>query len=287
MFSKLLKHEWRANRGLMGLLTLIVLGAGVVATVVLRVLVNYGEELMSSDNIALELSVMGMGAMLFFCAVGLCIYVVAVQFVLLFRFYKNKFTDEGYLTFTLPVKTWQIYWASLLNMLIWLVISFAAVLVAVVLVVLIGTAKDGFINTDIFAALDELRYYLGQMDMDEVLQWEPLDSYMAAGVLQLIQMLIAPFYGLIVPMACITMGAVLAKKHKILASFGIYYAVNFVVGIVSSVATMVPSVLFLGTADMGPYMVTTAAIELIITLGLSLGGYFTTLALMKHKLNLP
>ncbi|MBQ8579194.1 MAG: hypothetical protein IJ448_00680 [Oscillospiraceae bacterium] len=287
MFSKLLKHEWRANRGLMGLLSLAALGIGIMAAIVLRVLVNYGGEMLSSDDIALELSAMGMYAMLFFSAVALCVYAVAVQFVLLYRFYKNKFTDEGYLTFTLPVKTWQIYWSSLLNMLLWMAISLAVIAVVVSLVVLIGTAKDGFINTDIFAALDELRYYLGQMDMDEVLQWEPLDSYMAAGVLQLIQMLIAPFYGLIVPMACITMGAVLAKKHKILASFGIYYAVNFVVGIVSSVATMVPSVLFLGTADMGPYMVTTAAIELIITLGLSLGGYFTTLALMKHKLNLP
>lgn len=287
MFSKLLKHEWRANRGLMGLLSLAALGIGIMAAIVLRVLVNYGGEMLSSDDIALELSAMGMYAMLFFSAVALCVYAVAVQFVLLYRFYKNKFTDEGYLTFTLPVKTWQIYWSSLLNMLLWMVISLAVIAVVVALVVLIGTAKDGFINTDIFAALDELRYYLGQMDMDEVLQWEPLDSYMAAGVLHLIQMLIAPLYGLIVPMACITMGAVLAKKHKILASFGIYYAVNFVVGIVSSVATMVPSVLFLGTADMGPYMVTTAAIELIITLGLSLGGYFTTLALMKHKLNLP
>lgn len=287
MFSKLLKHEWRANRGLMGLLSLAALGIGIMAAIVLRVLVNYGGEMLSSDDIALELSAMGMFAMLFFSAVALCVYAVAVQFVLLYRFYKNKFTDEGYLTFTLPVKTWQIYWSSLLNMLLWMVISLAVIAVVVSLVVLIGTATDGFINTDIFAALDELSYYLGQMDMDEVLQWEPLDSYMAAGVLQLIQMLIAPFYGLIVPMACITMGAVLAKKHKILASFGIYYAVNFVVGIVSSVATMVPSVLFLGTADMGPYMVTTAAIELVITLGLSLGGYFTTLALMKHKLNLP
>lgn len=287
MFSKLLKHEWRANRGLMGLLSLAALGIGIMAAIVLRVLVNYGGEMLSSDDIALELSAMGMFAMLFFSAVALCVYAVAVQFVLLYRFYKNKFTDEGYLTFTLPVKTWQIYWSSLLNMLLWMVISLAVIAVVVSLVVLIGTATDGFINTDIFATLDELSYYLGQMDMDEVLQWEPLDSYMAAGVLQLIQMLIAPFYGLIVPMACITMGAVLAKKHKILASFGIYYAVNFVVGIVSSVATMVPSVLFLGTADMGPYMVTTAAIELVITLGLSLGGYFTTLALMKHKLNLP
>ncbi len=287
MFSKLLKHEWRANRGLMGLLTLMVLGAGILATVVLRVLVNHGGDMLNSDNLMLELSVIGMCAMLFFCAVGLCIYVVAVQFVLLFRFYKNKFTDEGYLTFTLPVKTWQIYWASLLNMLIWLVISCAAVSVAVVLVVLIGTAREGFINTDTIWTLKELVRLLAQIDLSELLRWEGLDSYMAASIFRLLQMIVAPFYGLIVPMACITMGAVLAKRHKILAAFGIYYAVNFVVGIVSSVATMVPSVLLLGMSEMGPYMAATAAIQLVITLGLAVGGYFATLGLMKHKLNLP
>ena len=152
MFSKLLKHEWKANWGLMSVLALAVIGAALVGTIALRVLVNYGDKIAESESF-LFLLLFPLGMLVFVSFIALAIYAAAVSFVMMFRFYKNKFTDEGYLTFTLPVKTSQIFLSSALNMLIWMVISVVLVVVLAAVMILFGTATDGLINMQIIRSL--------------------------------------------------------------------------------------------------------------------------------------
>ena len=99
--------------------------------------------------------------------------------------------------------------------------------------------------------------------------------------------LVTPFYALILPMACITAGAVLAKKHKILASFGVYYGVNFMVGIITSVVSVVPTLLIMSRGDTEGLYLVSMAIQLVISLALTIGAYCFTIQVMKKKLNLP
>ena len=87
--------------------------------------------------------------------------------------------------------------------------------------------------------------------------------------------------------ACITAGAVLAKKHKILASFGVYYVVNFAVGIITSVVSVVPTILVMRSADAEAAYLISSGIQLVITLALTIGAYFFTIHVMQKKLNLP
>jgi hypothetical protein len=216
--------------------------------------------------------------------VALSVYAIAVQVILLYRFYKNKFTDEGYLTFTLPVKPTQIFWSSFLNMLIWLVISALVVFAVVFLAVLFGTAEHGLVNTDVFDAMKELLELVWEIDWQMLLQEQYSIPYL---VVLGLTFLVTPFYALILPMACITAGAVLAKKHKILASFGVYYVVNFVVGIITSVASVAPTILMMNSSEPEGYYLMSLAIQLVISLALTLGAYFFTIHVMKRKLNLP
>lgn len=284
MFSRLLKHEWRANAGLLGLLSLAAGGIGVLATVVLRILVNSSETLLDTlgDWAVVVMSALGM--FLFFSVVALSVYAIAVQVILMYRFYKNKYTDEGYLTFTLPVKTTHIFWSSFVNMLIWLAISLLVVVTVIFLAAFFGTARDGLVNWDILEGIKRILHILSLEDWKEIFRDTYTVPYL---IIMAVTVLTAPFYALFVPMACITAGAVLAKKHKILASFGVYYALNFAVGIVTSVAAVVPSILMLGNGDMGGYYVTSSAIQLAVTLALTVGSYFFTIHVMKKKLNLP
>lgn len=284
MFSRLLKHEWKANAKVLGILSLAACGIGVAATIVLRFLLHFGDLYMHMDNIWPVVVAVALGMFLFFSAVALSLYVIAVQFILLYRFYKNKFTDEGYLTFTLPVKTTHIFWSSFVNMLLWLLIAMAVVAVIIVMVILFGTVEEGLINTDVFEWIRSV-FTVFQGDVWEQLGQEIYGSVYV--ILAALRALVSPFYALFVPMCCITIGAVLAKKHKILASFGIYYAVNFVVGIITSVSTVFPALLLLSSENMVAYNTASAAIQLVITAGLTLGAYFMTIHLMKKKLNLP
>ena len=285
MFSRLLKHEWRANAGLLGMLSLAALGIGVLATVVLRILWSTSGELWWETEKGLGVVlVIALCMFLFFAVVALSVYAIAVQVILLYRFYKNKFTDEGYLTFTLPVKPTQIFWSSFLNMLFWLVISVLVVFGVVFLAALFGTAEQGLVNMEVFDAMKDL------LELFRVIDWQMLlqEQYSIPYLIVLgLTFLVTPFYALILPMACITAGAVLAKKHKILASFGVYYGVNFVVGIITSVASVAPTLLMMNSANPEVYYLISMSIQLAISLVLTFGAYCFTIHVMKKKLNLP
>lgn len=285
MFSRLLKHEWRASSGLLGMLSLAAAGIGILATVVLRILVNTSGSLWwdTAEGLGVIL-VMALGMFLFFSVVALSVYAIAVQVILLYRFYKNKYTDEGYLTFTLPVKPTQIFWSSFLNMLIWLIISILVVFGVVFLAVLFGTAEHGLVNTDVFDAMKDLLEFFRVIDWQMLLQEQYSIPYL---IVLGLTFLLTPFYALFVPMACITAGAVLAKKHKILASFGVYYGVNFVVGIITSVVSVVPTILMMSSQDSEGLYLVSMAIQLVISLALAIGAYCFTIHVMKKKLNLP
>jgi hypothetical protein len=285
MFSRLLKHEWKANSGLLGLLSLAAVGIGVLATAVLRILVNTAGSLWwELENGLGAVLVVALGMFLLFAVVALSVYAIAVQVILLHRFYKNKYTDEGYLTFTLPVKPTQIFWSSFLNMLIWLIISVLVVFGVVFLAVLFGTAEDGLVNTDVFDAMKDLLEFFRVIDWQMLLQEQYSIPYL---IVLGLTFLVTPFYALILPMACITAGAVLAKKHKILASFGVYYGVNFMVGIITSVVSVVPTLLIMNRGDTEALYLVSMAIQLVISLALTIGAYCFTIHTMKKKLNLP
>ena len=169
MFSRLLKHDWKANSGLLGLLSLAAAGIGVLATVVLRILVKTAGSLWwELENGLGPVLVVALGMFLFFSVVALSVYAIAVQVILLYRFYKNKYTDEGYLTFTLPVKPTQIFWSSFLNMLFWLVISVLVVFGVVFLAVLFGTAEQGLVHMEVFDAMKDL------LELFRVIDWQML-----------------------------------------------------------------------------------------------------------------
>ena len=98
MFAKLLKHELRNSSGLLTVLNLSGLGAAILGGVILRATVIYGERIH-------ELALLSIIGTLFFIVLGMIGCYVASIVMLLVRYYKSKFTDQGYLTFTLPVNT--------------------------------------------------------------------------------------------------------------------------------------------------------------------------------------
>ena len=138
MFAKLLKHEWRSTREMLGILCLISLGASLLGGLTMCYLFYVNSHDGGGSN-ALEIL-----SVLFMIAAMIALAVVGAAAVLVYmgRFYKSRFTDEGYLTFTLPVNTHQNLLASLVNTAIgmvlitlviclsgclWMVIAFAGV----------------------------------------------------------------------------------------------------------------------------------------------------------------
>lgn len=282
MFSKLLKYEWRANAGLLGILSLCALGVGLLGGGVLKA-ITVLEKNWTWDQMT-SVAISGLSSMMIFVVLALVAYALAVQFITVYRFYKNKFTDEGYLTFTLPVTVHQIFWSSFLNILIWMVISVAVVLLSGGLIILIGLDVP---------TVDFLKELAGLVsNMEELLTDLSLPGANLLITMGVLQIIISPLYGIFLLMTSITLGCVLAKKHKILATIGLFYCINMVVSVIETILGVVPSMMLLSATltqqDHYLYYVSLSlGLTLLLQIGLSVGGYFWSTYLMKHKLNLP
>ena len=232
-----------------------------------------------SEDPAVNIVILPLTFMLLFMMLALVAYMFAVQIILLSRFYKSRFTDEGYLTFTLPVSATQSYLSALSNILIWNVISGLVMFVSMMMLVLIGmTGVPGMSSDQItgnFGLLfEELTAIEGYLEY-QMLSW----------VLGVVSFVAQP----VIIMACITLGAVLAKKHKVLAAIGIYYGVSMAVGMVTSVGTtavMLEELQVSTTAYSGP-MLLMVVIQIVVQLALCVGGSVLSVWLMEKKLNLP
>lgn len=260
MFAKLLKHEFKSVAGLLGLLCLGCLGVGVIGGCILRYMVSSPSWIESDVLEAL------MPLLFMFLFLALIAFAVGGWIYLCIQFYKRKFTDEGYLTFTLPVSAWQIYLSSFLNFLLWNILIFLAIITSFGFIFLIGLA-----NTEIW------EYMVAEMDFTEIrIVFGELDIFRPGyTIVQFIT-------GILVIMNCITVGSVMAKKHKALAAFAAYYLVNMVTSVISTVISVVAYML-----DPLEMLHTMQTLNLLISCVLGFGGAVLSIWLMKKKLNLP
>lgn len=124
MLSKLLKYELRASgRILLPVYALLLTAAGCCC---LFNRVASTHPLSPLTSILLQLLSLIFG--IFTIGTG-----VVTALLMVYRFYKNYMTDEGYLMFTLPVNRHQLIWAKLLSTLIYTIASAVAVILAMLL----------------------------------------------------------------------------------------------------------------------------------------------------------
>lgn len=276
MFAKLLKHEWKASAGLLSVLSLAVLGVGILLAVLLRVITVWESKIPSGMWEPIWVLIGG-------AALAIIAYVIGSQLILLIRFYKNKFTDEGYLTFTLPVTSHQILLSSLLNFLIWTLITTAVAAGTVLMALSVGTAKEGLFNRELWDS--GILYLLRQM--------YTVENGVSYGILSVVSIVISGISGVMVMVTAITLGAVVAKKHKVLAAFGFYYAIKMGISILSSGISIASLVFMLHNAGFGTdgqilaQMNFITVCEMALNLAIMIAGYFVSNWLIKRKLNLP
>lgn len=135
-----------------------------------------------------------------------------------YHFYKNVFTDQGYLTNTLPVTPSQLLLSKELAALLWLLID--VVVISISIFILVGSTEL-FSNFSIF--------------------WRTLMRYASQTplftTLVIIALVLAPFLLIGILFFSITLGN-LASSHKVLASIGAYvgiYVVQQIFGLIQLV----------------------------------------------------
>ncbi len=282
MLAKLLKYDMKSIARLWWPFAVSLLGMSLVGAFVLRFIITY----ITTGSMTL-LIVLGF-LFLIGCFVAMIASVSGTALLIYLRYYKHFFSDEGYLTFTLPVSRKSLLLSKTLNGLIWSVLEGAQLLACVLIFCLFAPPAEGtLINGIVLKALGR----------GIAMLWEHIGGWMILyGLLLILMLVMAQLFSLGLVQLCITIGAVIAKKAKLLAAIGIYYGVNMVLSFFSQIvvyfgsATVVDG-LIQRLANASPEMIHGAILLVClvltaITASLAALMYCVTLGLLERKLNL-
>lgn len=271
MLGKLMKHEWKTTwkipTGLYAVLLIISAFAG------LGFSSPMWESKMSGLDILMVLLILCYYFAIIAVSVGVMLYIAV-------RFYKSMFTDEGYLTHTLPVSVHQLLISKILIMLAWTLLSFVAIVVSVLVFAGIGLMFLAKGEIDIVYTIRRLLLEMrGWFDMGII-------SFIGNMILM---MIVSLFSGVMMIVGSISIGQ-MVKGHKILGSIGAYFAISTIIQIVAMVG-LIPLMFRMEDAMestnnvfvvMSPVYWVISLISIVISVGL----YFLSAFLVRKKLNL-
>ena len=238
MLGKLLKYDLRSVGRFWWIAMLTMIGASFSAAVSYRlnVEITFKQALQSGEtNILISLALMALSLIFIISlvAMGACFLFVAI--LIYVRYYKHLFTDEGYLTFTLPVSRKQIFFSKLVNAGLWLVLSeivlFACVMV--MLVIVTPTYGKGVIATETLN--DIIKGFVKSFESRGI--WMILQ-----GILIVLSAVSATMLSVGVVYFCITLGATVAKRAKIIVGIGAYYVIDVISRVLGTILGVVPMV---------------------------------------------
>ena len=275
MFSKLLKYDFKSIKKFGVPICIIALILGVVGAVDAYFSFGalIGELFKDSESVAaVLLSSIGLLAF-FFIVFALLLCSTVVQIIVYVNYYKTLCTDEGYLTFTLPVKQKDILLSKSLNALIW-----GAIIGAVILVC------AAFIGLGIYLGVESVVPSSPPQPDDSLYPTEGLFSFWTVGLLLLTGLLYTLNNTQLIFMV-IFFASVISKKNKGLVAIGLVLAANMAYSMLSSLVSSIFSIISIASTT------NITNIQLIIysvfLAGSGVAYFFTTKRMMERKLNLP
>ncbi len=145
--------------------------------------------------------------------ISIAVVVVLTLVVSIVRFYQGMYSNEGYLSHTLPVTPSQHICSKLLTSLLFYLGSFLAIFLSLNIVTI------GELNIEIYKAFG---FQLGKLG-------ESLHGHLALYIIELILLFLSYIVGTTLCIFfCISVGQ-LAQKRKILLAFGAYFGI-YVIG---------------------------------------------------------
>lgn len=229
MLGKLLKYENKVLSKILFPLGIGVLLVSLFGTLMMKLYLSISY-LIDEDSLAATMIRSGAMTLFVFSVIAIISASFVSIFILMQRYYKSMFTDEGYLTFTLPVKTRDILLSKMLAAVLWTLFTVACTVFGVILISLFGSTRS-FVNPDVLPALGKI--------------WRSLLSLQELKVnipLLVVQMIIFAFASLceqfMLIFLAITLGNQVAKKHKVLGAIGMYFALYAIIQTINSALTI-------------------------------------------------
>lgn len=273
MLGKLLKQEWLSTWKI----PTVLIGAVFAAAMIFGLFCAspawdmnwWGTDVIMSATILLFY-----GAIMC-CAVGTAVYLAV-------RYYRSMYSNEGYLTHTLPVTSNQLLLSKMINFSIWELLSAVCVLFSILLFVVFVTMRE----VDYRSLFDSFHEVIA--DMQTI-----LNSRVATGWEMFVVLVIVLFLVSAVSKSLLYMGSVnigqLWARHRVAGAILVYAGIT----VVMQIATQVIMIVFMINADLlgindyvFSFMNKVMGIALLMQIVIGAVMYGVSLLILKKKINL-
>ena len=270
MLGKLFAQEMRALWKPAAIMLAVMVVAGVVgigcieATDAVSRAAGFASRYVNEASAASNLTVVFVMAALF-CGFLVWASLVAVYVFIAMRFYRTMFTDEGYLTLTLPVRAGTLvaakFWAAFL-----LAAAFTLMACALAsLAMLAITDGDGDMVSVVLLLLGG---------------WSALTGNGGGGS----NALVSAAYTVGLVFLSLTLGAWWARRHKVAAAVALYVGIGWVISLLFSIVGVLAMVGDTGTASFMLGVV--SVMQTVVNLAVAAGGVALSAYLVRAKVDL-
>lgn len=218
MLKKLLKYDLGTVMKYWWIAAVTVIG--------LSVLSGFSISVLAVDALYLNVMIYIIAIMVIFATVLSYSAFMILTIVFIFvRFYKNFFSDEGYLTFTLPVKRSQLLNSKLITAVITTSATTIVTFAGLAALLCIGLSQVPEFWEELKLALGEAIDYLGAYSVIYIVEF-------------ILLMFLSTLFSVLCLFNCITFGAVIVKKAKVIAAIGVSYGVSMINSIIVQIVSV-------------------------------------------------
>ena len=276
MLSRLIRHEWKETWRIPVISFIVILFLTLVCFICFRQMEPPADE--NSINAGAFV------IMMLYCLIISCISMVVTIYIAI-RFYRNLYTDEGYLMHTLPVTPRQLILAKLLVAALWVFVLSMLALWAICCILLFGLPAMALVDMPVL--ISSLMEYFPQ-----IFGMGPVAFLLFYVVLSLV----SAFSSVLIAYAAVSLGQ-LFTKHKVMASVLCYIGFTMLIQTISTLL-MTPSLTRLVLsqdivntasgipADFGAYMREILLISMAGSAICAVISYILTEYIMRRQLNL-
>lgn len=281
MLGKLIKYEWKGLRFPLMIMMIVLAGTMILTCgVILTINPKLDETLAWYSVMALMLSIFLYYFGIIGCTLGTTLIVVV-------RFYKTCYTDQGYLTHTLPVTPHQLLNSKILTAIFTHLLMIFAIILSIFIILQVGIHHVFSFIPDYSYA--ELRHEFSIVFADILDSFEDefglrLGLYIAY---LLFYCIVGVISNVITLFGCVSLGQLYAK-HRIVGAIAAYFLLQFVMMIIGYI-TAIPMYtrMLAGTyydnATVFGIMSPTMNMSLLTTVLLAVAMYFVNLHMMTKN----
>jgi hypothetical protein len=261
MLGKLIKHEFKAVSKVLGILHIALLITTIMGIFAINISKHSGFIFFNELTFILYIFIL--------IAIS-----IAVMIYIVIRFYQNIFTDEGYLTNTLPVKPYEHIIAKLYVSFVWVIINAICTLISFFFLMLSQSS------------ISEIKIALWNYKSDLL---DLMGNHTQLVIfLMILGVFISVIYMLIMSYAAIAIGQTM-RNHKVLFSLGAYVVLYVLSQIVSTIIRLpfgFISLLETNTINWNTFFVPIILLSYLLSTALIILYFFITNYIISKKLNL-